>query len=159
MTSLSSNVQRNLLGFVEAANAGAIQAAEEVGRVWVVVIQGMISRPQRSLPGEPPGTDTGGLILSYRYEVGTDTAGRVTVLVGSDESTVQPVPDGERVIYAGWLEFGTSKMEPRPHMRPAAEIMRQVAPRIVADVVAVRVREQMRRGPREIQIGRGARRR
>jgi hypothetical protein len=57
-----------------------------------------------SAPGEPPAPDTGRLVQSVHtaYER-PRLAGRVI------ESTA----------YAAGLEFGTERVEPRPHMRPA----------------------------------------
>lgn len=61
-----------------------------------------------SKPGNPPAPDTGNLRNSIRYEVhgqGKEVYG----IVGS----TQKEPD-----YATWTEYGTSKMAPRPWLRP-----------------------------------------
>lgn len=59
---------------------------------------------QASAPGEPPATDTGRLVQSGRTEHNpTEISGTV------NWST----------LYAAFLEFGTSKMAPRPYARPA----------------------------------------
>lgn len=63
---------------------------------------------QASAPGEAPMSDTGRLANSIFFEV----EGRLTATVGS------------RLIYALWLEYGTSKMAARPYFRPAVEAMR-----------------------------------
>ena len=61
-----------------------------------------------SMPNNPPAPDTGNLRRSIKYEVkgsGTEVYG----VVGS----TQKEPD-----YATWTEYGTSKMAPRPWLRP-----------------------------------------
>lgn len=58
----------------------------------------------RSAPGEPPKSDTGRLVGSIRVE-----RGFLTASIGSD------------VLYAPFLEFGTSKMAERPYLRPSLD--------------------------------------
>lgn len=58
-----------------------------------------------SAPFDPPAVDTGALRSSYGYEVKrTASGGDLTIGTGSD--------------YAPLLEYGTSKMVMRPHLRP-----------------------------------------
>lgn len=59
-----------------------------------------------SSPGQPPAVDTGRLRSSITYEIGTQ--GRVLV-----------ARVGTNVEYAKHLELGTSRMRPRPFLRPA----------------------------------------
>ena len=62
-----------------------------------------------SLPNNPPAVDTGNLRNSIRFEVheqGTNIYG----VVGSTQKN----PD-----YAVYTEYGTTKMQPRPWLRPA----------------------------------------
>lgn len=61
-----------------------------------------------SAPGEPPAVRTGRLRNSIKYRV----LGRGVNLSGVV---------GTQVEYAPHLEFGTSKMEPRPFLRPTYE--------------------------------------
>lgn len=59
-----------------------------------------------SRPGEPPATATGRLRSSYQFRIaggGTDLVGEV----------------GSPLDYAVYLENGTRRMEPRPHLLPA----------------------------------------
>jgi len=63
---------------------------------------------QASAPGESPASDTGRLTGSIFF----DTQGPLTATVGS------------RLVYALWLEYGTSRMAARPYFRPAVEAMR-----------------------------------
>lgn len=62
-----------------------------------------------SAPGNPPAPDTGNLRNSINYEIQKDEY-TVTGIVG----TTQKNPP-----YGRFLEYGTSKMAPRPWLRPA----------------------------------------
>lgn len=64
-----------------------------------------------SAPGEAPASDSGRLMRSYTHMVGVDTNGAY-------------VDVGTNIDYAPFLEFGTSKMLPRPHLRPAIDSAR-----------------------------------
>lgn len=57
--------------------------------------------------GSPPNADTGRLHTSITTATVADTAERIAVETGTN------------VPYGAWLEFGTSKMAPRPFMGPA----------------------------------------
>ena len=61
-----------------------------------------------SAPGEAPATDTGRLASSVNYK----REGPMSATVGS------------QVAYAAMLEFGTSRIAPRPAWVPATEAMR-----------------------------------
>jgi len=61
-----------------------------------------------SAPGQPPMTDTGRLASSIEF----DQRGDLTATVGS------------ALVYAVYLEYGTSRMAARPYFRPAIERMR-----------------------------------
>lgn len=63
---------------------------------------------QASAPGQAPQTDTGRLASSIFF----DKVGDLTAVVGSS------------VIYALYLEYGTSRMAARPFFRPAVERMK-----------------------------------
>ena len=75
------------------------------GRVYT--IRGR--KHQASAPGEAPARLTGKLIQSVDYEV----TGHHTLEVGEHVLEDGPI--------AGWLEFGTKKMAPRPHLKVAVE--------------------------------------
>ena len=64
-----------------------------------------------SLPGNPPAPDTGNLRESVRYEM-HDEFKKIYGVVGSTQKN----PD-----YAVYTEYGTTKMAPRPWLRPAME--------------------------------------
>ena len=63
---------------------------------------------QASAPGEAPAIDMGALVNSIQTE--------------QEESVVQVVFTNQR--YAPHLEFGTSRIAPRPFLGPAAEAVR-----------------------------------
>lgn len=60
-----------------------------------------IGGPPRSLPGEYPHADTGKLRQSINWSLGRDGSKFVLSI-------------GSKLIYSGFLEWGTVKMEPRP---------------------------------------------
>ena len=78
-----------------------------------------------SLPGEPPNADTRLLDSSIETEMPDGPeGGRVTVTSNAP--------------YGAFLEFGTSKMAPRPYMAPAAEKVKdKVAPLVAAAIKKV----------------------
>lgn len=62
---------------------------------------------QASAPYEAPKTDTGNLVSNISIEKSTDgLSAKVGIM-------------SQRAIYGAWLEFGTSKMKPRPWLLPA----------------------------------------
>ena len=92
---------------VDADAKRSIQTGPRTGRIYT---RGAITH-QASAPGEPPATDTGGLVSSISYWVDKR---KKKVSVGTDS------------IIGRWLEFGTSQMEERPWLLPA--IRRQQKP-------------------------------
>lgn len=84
-----------------------------------------------SQPGQPPAPDTGRLMSSYSWRVGTE--GFVTYL-----------EVGTNVESAPHLEFGTVIMEARPHLRPAVA---KTAVRIGA-VIARRIAKEQQAAAR-----------
>lgn len=63
---------------------------------------------QASSPGQAPAADVGRLMDSYTWQLGQDSKGTY-------------VDIGTNVDYAPALELGTSEIEPRPALRPAAQ--------------------------------------
>lgn len=79
---------------------------------------------QASAPGEPPAVDRGRLRASYTWQAGGEGKGSY-------------VDIGTNTVYAPMLEYGTSRMAPRPHFRPAIEAERQrIREQIVQSVLA-----------------------
>jgi HK97 gp10 family phage protein len=72
-----------------------------------------------SVKGEPPAIDTGVLRASIMSEVKTKGLG-VIGMVGPDvEHIASKAEVGTDVNYGLYLELGTSRMQPRPFLRPA----------------------------------------
>lgn len=69
--------------------------------------------------GDAPNTDTGRLVSSIQVDVNP-----LGIFVGSS------------LEYAGYLEFGTSSMEPRPWLNPALESQRRNIEKLVANAVS-----------------------
>jgi len=79
-----------------------------------------------SLPDNPPAPDTGNLRESIRYEIHNEKK-EVYGIIGS----TQKDPD-----YATYTEYGTSKMAPRPWLRPAMRKNNDWIRRSIAKAVA-----------------------
>jgi len=79
-----------------------------------------------SAPGQPPSRDSGLLDGSIETEIR-----------GSNPPTVAVT---SRAPYASALEYGTSKMAPRPYMRPATERNRDDVARMVGEAVSIVVK-------------------
>lgn len=137
------DVAKNLEVAIRAIRPGQERAAAYVAVRLHSVVRALISRPGRSEPGQPPGLETGGLYLSYRYDIVRSRAG-VEAVVASDESTIRPGTD-QLVTYAKHLEFGTEDIEPRPHLRVAVAIVMPEIPRIHARQIEIEQRRALRR--------------
>lgn len=76
---------------------------------------------QASAPGEAPANDTGRLAgsIDAKYE-----PEKLTGIIGAHTD------------YAAYLEYGTSKMEPRPYMRPALMNKKDEVEKAVQDEVS-----------------------
>jgi hypothetical protein len=89
-----------------------------------------------SKPNSPPAVDEGVLRASYGHRVERTPAGADLVIASGDEK-------------APWLEFGTQRMAPRPHLRPLMARNRGRIRDTVADGIARRERlmaERLRKG-------------
>ena len=87
-------------GFVlETAVKVSMSAASHTGLMY--------GKHQASAPGETPAVDTGVLVNSVNTELVSSSQTEAWAQVGTG------------VEYAEPLEFGTSRMKPRPFMRPA----------------------------------------
>jgi hypothetical protein len=125
---LSNSVHAALgRGGVRVANEAQslVASPPKTGRVY----QRGTRAHQASAPGEPPATDTGRLSGSMMVS-SRRTAGGSTVEIAATAP------------YAADLEFGNSRIEERPFMRPA---VRNVLDDVVEDVVrAMRSRTRRR---------------
>lgn len=90
-----------------------------------------------SAPGQPPAVDTGLLRASYTYRMGSDAKGNF-VEIGTNVKT------------APWLEFGTRRMRPRPHLRPSIQSMKDRITELIAAGIVAKQREIVRRLPSEV---------
>ncbi len=121
-------LRRNLARLAGAERRQAQQDGLEAGaRIVETQVKISLSGQSPSSPGEPPGLDTGFL----RNSVTVDS---VTPM----EAIIAPHTD-----YAEYLEFGTSRMEARPFMRPAldeheGEILAAIRDTVAAFVESVR---------------------
>lgn len=142
-----AQIERNVAAVVEAGEKAMRGALATLGIEATNTIKVLLTHPPVSLPGEPPGLRTGGLRLSYNWEVSRGRPGQAVLAVGSDAATRRPIT-GEAVNYAKYLEFGTRHMEARPHLRPAMAIITPlIAPTLVdACVAAERVAARGLRG-------------
>lgn len=113
---------RNIEIVVKAGEEAMQSTMRTFGVEITNVLKILLTHPPVSVPGEPPGLRTGGLRLSYNWDVVKTGANEVSLSVGSDASTRRPIT-GEAVDYAKYLEFGTRIMAPRPHLRPAVAIV------------------------------------
>jgi HK97 gp10 family phage protein len=110
----------------QALNAGAllvenhskrsILTGAKTGRTYK---RGTVSH-RASAPGQPPASDTGRLVSSFLTEPGPE-----------------PLSYDVRAnaMYAGFLEYGTSKMAPRPFLRPALTAVNDRIVQLVRDAI------------------------
>lgn len=92
-------------------------------------------RPKRQVvasgPGQPPNTDTGVLVNSIYVNTKAGEGGGTAVIVGSD------------LLYAKYLEHGTTKMLARPWLFPSFMATREVNMKAIARVLKM-IRDEMR---------------
>lgn len=79
-----------------------------------------------SLPGNPPARDTGNLTNSIRWEIHNEGK-EIYGIVGSSQLDEN---------YAVYTEYGTTKMAPRPWLRPAMEKNNEWIRKSIANAVA-----------------------
>lgn len=114
---LNDFLPNQIQGLERAYNEGLKQAAILVHAELVRTLRGQRSGRLYRVPGtkrtykasapeEPPASRLGHLRTSYQYKV-----------LGTGSNTKAFV--GTNTIYAHYLEYGTAKMGPRPHLIPA----------------------------------------
>jgi HK97 gp10 family phage protein len=108
---VASEIQKGLYASakqVEGEAKKSILSGSKSGRIYT---RRSVTH-RASAPGEAPASDTGRLVNSINSQ-----------LSGPSEATVKA---GAGIAqYAPWLEFGTSKIAPRPFMFPALEKSKQ----------------------------------
>ena len=109
-------------GLLEAASEAVEQIQEEISTAY----------PPPSVPGEAPHARTGSLLRSVKIDSVEDD--RVTISIGGADTFVP---------YASYLEFGTSKMEPRPFVQPIIERILPEVGNIILEAVNAATQETM----------------
>lgn len=101
---------------------GHLKRSKKTGRV-------QYRTHRASKPGDPPAPDFGALRNSVQMQV---VKGGAMVRVGTN------------LAYARYLEYGTKRVQPRPHARPALAMAKEtLGPRVVA---TLRARGRIREG-------------
>ena len=106
------NADKDKVKFVTYACAEVERVAKTSMRDTTVNPDVTYGKHHPSMPGYAPAPDTGTLMQSVTHSVEVDSNGEVYGEVGS----ILKNPD-----YPRYLEFGTSKMQPRPWLSPAFE--------------------------------------
>lgn len=75
-----------------------------------------------SAPGEPPAVDTGQYRASWKWRAGEENGEPFSEVFTSQAR-------------GPWLEFGTSRMQARPHLRPVVHEYRQKINKIIAAAI------------------------
>ena len=83
-----------------------------------------------SAPGDPPATDLGRLTNSYK----------VLSIRQNKTTGIVEIEVGSHLKYATYLEFGTRRMAPRPHLRPAGQRTAVKIPSIISAAAAAQAR-------------------
>lgn len=134
----------NLSAVMRAAGLGARSSLNLIGVGIVSEVKQEVSKQGRgvvygrrrhraSAPGDPPAVDTGRYRASWTYVIQGGPSG----LVGGGAPSLFV---GTPAKHGGFLEFGTRRMAPRPHLRP---VIRRFEARIPA-IVAVEVSKAQR---------------
>lgn len=120
---IEGGFEENLLAATMEWHAGVVEdmlVGDRSGREYR--IPGSTRTYRASMPGEAPATRTGALRNSYRFRTRNTTSG----LVGEV---------GSYLDYAVYLENGTKRMAPRPHLLPAYYKREKEIKRILRRVV------------------------
>lgn len=158
-TTTGAQMAANIIAVLKAARAGIPRDLDKVGTDIVNQLRLDLSQPGRgrvyttyfwtdevgrvhpgrervphvaSAPGDPPAVDTGQLRASYGHHAERTPDGGMVTIGTADEK-------------AKFLEFGTSRMEPRPHLRPVVQRNQAHVREVVADGVEGRERAMARR--------------
>lgn len=140
-----------LASVLGAINIGGKDGLADVGLLLLNRVRRVLSTPgtgrtyrrrsvehRASSPGNPPAVDTGKYRASWNWKTGTDSLGEY-VEVGTNDKR------------GPWLEHGTRRMRPRPHIRRVVNEARSDISRLIAQGVVRRQREVAARLPKEIE--------
>ena len=126
--------QSNVEGIVSSIRMATVKTMRETQEPMKNDVKAELSRPKSgpvvtrysprrqvrvSVPGEPPAEDLGQLIRSIDTDIDSDRNSVAIRLIASAR-------------HAGFLEVGTSKMLPRPFLRPT---MRRFEDKVVDDLI------------------------
>jgi HK97 gp10 family phage protein len=135
---VSAELQRNFRAVARAAEVGMVSGLNAVGEEVVRDIKDSISDPYppASAGGSPPHKRTGNLRDGYSAAAvqARDAMGQFTDATLEIRNTARSVGNGES--YWDYVEFGTSRMEARPHIRPAMNRARGRMPATLARRIA-----------------------
>lgn len=120
-----------------------VEATNAVKKLLSQPGRGRIYRRRRvahraSAPNQAPAVDTGRLRASYTWRTGDGVDGPYVEI-------------GTNVKYAPFLEFGTRRMRPRPHLRPGINAIRKTIQSLIADGVIQAETAEIGRLPPEVQ--------
>lgn len=105
------------LNLIRSDAIKSVQYGTKTGRLYKV---GRKTLHRASAPGQAPASNTGNLARSVVVQIDTDGRGGDVVA---------------RAEYAAALEFGTSKIAPRPFMYPAARFNRDKIVKLIRDAI------------------------
>ena len=95
----------------------SILKGPKTGRVYTIYRKNSKRKHQSSAPGQAPANLTGNLRRSIIFEVRGST--QLEFGVSQSSTQGQGGPRNTTAEYGKFLELGTSKMEPRPFLKPA----------------------------------------
>jgi hypothetical protein len=107
-----------------------VAAEPRTGRTYK--IPGTDSYYTASAPGESPAEREGLYLASIRHSPPVQDGD----VIRGRAFTSRRVGDADQYVLGQLLEYGTGRMEPRPHWRPAFERVKPIAERIVRDASA-----------------------
>ena len=123
---LEPDVQEIVKGGAQLIRGEAIKSIQSGAKSGIVYEKYNPRRTHRaSAPGEAPASDTGNLVSKI-----------IVRQDGKDKTNVE-----SNAHYSAYLEYGTSKMEPRPFMFPAFEKSRQPIEQAVFKRVVKKIEE------------------
>lgn len=119
-----AGVMRGVVSGTEQVRNEALRLILQTAKTGTLYrMHGVVHRA--SAPGEPPASDTGRLVNS--------------ITTAYDEPKLSGVVSANTE-YAPYLEYGTSKMEARPFMRPALANMQEKFVQVVEQAIEVALR-------------------
>ena len=97
-------IDRDVTATALEVNTAVKKAIQRGPKTGIIYTRGNITH-QASAPGQAPATDTGVLVSSVYFQ----NTGKMSATIGS------------RLAYAYYLEYGTTRIAPRPAWQPSTE--------------------------------------